>query len=337
MAECKLGPDHERGRRVASLKLRSTNRRTRILTFCILELISKWKLHQHTQRTRLPDSLPLLPLSITAQPPQVQPSPNFNPMKFRLAPTLLRHVPSQLLELIYYSPVLRGMFLSTLHNRRSWWSCPVRRSNLMQSQNGGTNTLRTCLFVLSTPSGLPASPGPGSGVPVSVSCSLRTNVSFPRYSALKKHIYALEKQYAGVDGRIDDLEAATNERSTLLGEVHGLGGGAGGGHPADDTFSSLLDPELEKIVRFYREQEAELLREVHQLEADIAQIDADGPSMRSPYDDFDEDEEDEENLSPNAGRFLILSMHLAVMSASMLICSSSDEARYESFALARLD
>ena len=103
---------------------------------------------------------------------------------------------------------------------------------------------------------------------------------------------------------MDDLEAATNERSTLLGDGHGLGGaGGGGGHPADDTFSALLDPELEKIVRFYREQEAELLREVHQLEADIAQIDADGPSMRSPYDEFDEDEEDEDNLSPNAGQF----------------------------------
>ena len=133
---------------------------------------------------------------------------------------------------------------------------------------------------------------------------------FPRYSALKKHIYALEKQYAGVDGRIDDLEAATNERSTLLGgDVRGglgLGGGAaadggGGGCPADDMFSSLLDRELEKIVRFYREQEAEVLRELYQLEADIAQIDADGPSMRSPYDEFDEDEEDEDNLSPNAG------------------------------------
>lgn len=165
------------------------------------------------------------------------------------------------------------------------------------------------VFVLFNPSRLPASPGSGSS-----SFRTPTDVSFPRYSALKKHIYALEKQYAGVDGRIDDLEAATNERSTLLGDGHGLGG-AGGGHPADETFSSLLDPELEKIVRFYREQEAELLREVHQLEADIAQIDADGPSMRSPYDEFDEDEEDEDNLSPNAGLFLTLSMRLAVMSA----------------------
>ena len=128
------------------------------------------------------------------------------------------------------------------------------------------------------------------------------HVSFPRYSALKKHIYALEKQYSGVDGRLDDLEAATSERTTLLGEVHGLGG-PGGGHPADDTFSSLLDRELEKIVRFYREQEAESLRELHQLEVDIAQLDAAGPSARSPYDEFDEDEEDEENLSPDAGRF----------------------------------
>jgi phosphate transporter len=137
---------------------------------------------------------------------------------------------------------------------------------------------------------------------------------FPRYSALKKHIYALEKQYAGVDGWADDLEAATNERATLLGDVHGLGG-AGGGHPADDTFSSLLDRELEKIVRFYREQEAESLRELHQLEADIAQLDAAGPTARSPYDDFDEDEEDEDNLSPNAGRFSIFPLHLAVVRA----------------------
>lgn len=129
----------------------------------------------------------------------------------------------------------------------------------------------------------------------------------------------MEKQYAGVDGRIDDLEAATTERTTLLGDVRGFGGvgvGVGGGHPADDTFSSLLDRELEKIVRFYREQEAELLRELHQLEADIAQLDADGPSARSPYDEFDEDEEDDENLSPNSGRFYIFPLHLAVVRAS---------------------
>lgn len=128
-----------------------------------------------------------------------------------------------------------------------------------------------------------------------------------------------------MDGRIDDLEAATNERSTLLGgdvrDGFGLGGGAatgggGGGHPADDMFSSLLDRELEKIVRFYREQEAEVLRELYQLEADIAQIDAEGPSVRSPYDEFDEDEEDEDNLSPNAGWFFYFLFIHWVMRAS---------------------
>ena len=124
-----------------------------------------------------------------------------------------------------------------------------------------------------------------------------------RYSALKKHIYALEKQYAGVDGRIDDLEAATNERSTLLGGVRALSG-VGGAHPADDTFSSLLDRELEKIVPFYREQEAELLRELQQLEADIAQREAEGPVAIPPYDYFDEDEEDEDALSPTSGQSL---------------------------------
>ena len=186
---------------------------------------------------------------------------------------------------------------------------------------GGIHRVRCPFFVLQGPQGLPASvhlhlspgaylAGSGSGFSLLNPC-----LSFARYSALKKHIYALEKQYAGVDGRMDDLEAATNERSTLLGgggDVRdgfgfGFGGGAatggggGGGHPADDMFSSLLDRELEKIVRFYREQEAEVLRELYQLEADIAQIDAEGPSVRSPYDEFDEDEEDEDNLSPNAG------------------------------------
>ena len=159
--------------------------------------------------------------------------------------------------------------------------------------------------------------------------------SSPRYSALKKHIYALEKQYARLDGRIDDLEAATNERSTLLGGVRALTG-VGGAHPADDTFSSLLDRELEKIVRFYREQETELLRELHQLEADIAQRDADGPVVTAPYDYFDEDEEDEEGLSPSAGQIFFVYLAARWWVFITDTCSSN-EARYESLAPPRLD
>ena len=147
---------------------------------------------------------------------------------------------------------------------------------------------------------------PGASAALAVHLS---TVCFLRYSALKKHIYALEKQYAGLDGRIDDIEAATNERATLLGGVRALGG-AGGGHPADDTFSSLLDRELEKIVRFYRDQEAELLRELQQVEGDITQRDVDGASAVFPYDYLDEeDEEDEEALSPNSGRFCSFSLY----------------------------
>jgi len=151
--------------------------------------------------------------------------------------------------------------------------------------------------------------------PPSSGCLCQPAFSFPRYSALKKQIYALEKQYVGVDGWIDDLEAATNERATLLGGVGELGG-AGGGHLADDMFSSLLDRELEKIVRFYREQDAELLRELYQLEGDIARLDVEGPLASPPYDEFDEDDEDEDNLSPTAGRFFIFPLDLAVVGHS---------------------
>jgi hypothetical protein len=175
----------------------------------------------------------------------------------------------------------------------------------MLLQSGGTSTLRTYLSSALHPHPHPQPP------PV-VHLPTPTSRAFPRYSALKKHIYALEKQYAGldIDGRADDLEALTNERTTLLGGgPGGVGGGGSGGpadahahaHPADDTFAALLDPELHKIVRFYREQEAELFRELQQLEADIAQRDAEGPGAVYPYDEFDEDDEDEENLSPTAG------------------------------------
>ena len=167
--------------------------------------------------------------------------------------------------------------------------------------NGGTSTLRTSHFI-------PFSLHHRRRRPLSL-------VSSPRYSALKKHIYALEKQYAGVEGRVDDLEAATNERSTLLGGVRALSG-VGAAHPADGTFSSLLDRELDKIVRFYREQEAETLRELQQLEADIAQRDADGPVAMAPFDYFDEDEEDEDALSPTSGLFPCVCR----VRASLLIC-----------------
>ena len=122
--------------------------------------------------------------------------------------------------------------------------------------------------------------------------------------------------------------------------MRALGAGARGGHPADDTFSALLDPELEKIVRFYREQEAELLRELQQLEADIAQLDVSEPGAGTPYGYFDEDEEDEEYLSPNSGlSFFLFFCSFAVVRSLHLHpdTRSSYAAGYESLALARLD
>jgi phosphate transporter len=65
---------------------------------------------------------------------------------------------------------------------------------------------------------------------------------------------------------------------------------------ADKIFSGLLDKELQKIVLFYKDQERDLGRDLENLEKDIAQKDAEGPSPAdSAYEDDDDDEEDDED------------------------------------------
>jgi phosphate transporter len=109
------------------------------------------------------------------------------------------------------------------------------------------------------------------------------------YSALKKYIFQLEKQFLDNDSALHDLEAS-HERSRLIAS-----GTASTVKIADKIFTGLLDKELDKIVTFYKDQEAELEREIHALEADIELKDAQGPSpARSEYDDDDEDDDDDD-------------------------------------------
>lgn len=91
-----------------------------------------------------------------------------------------------------------------------------------------------------------------------------------------------------------DLEAS-NERSHLMT--------ADGLSKADKLFSGLLDKELQKIVLFYKEQEAELARDIETLERDIAQKDTEDPSPHdSAYEDEEDDEEDEDEDDYNKRR-----------------------------------
>lgn len=114
------------------------------------------------------------------------------------------------------------------------------------------------------------------------------------YSSLKKHIFALEKQYHDHGLALRDLEAS-NERSHLMT--------ADGLSKADKLFSGLLDKELQKIVLFYKEQEAELARDIETLERDIAQKDTEDPSPHdSAYEDEEDDEEDEDEDDYNKRR-----------------------------------
>lgn len=112
------------------------------------------------------------------------------------------------------------------------------------------------------------------------------------YSALKKHIFQLEKQYHDGESALHDLEAF-NERSRLMANE------AGNGVPmksADVIFSGLLDKELEKIIEFYKEQEADVERVLETLETDIMKKDAEGPSFGySEYDDDEDDDDDDDD------------------------------------------
>jgi phosphate transporter len=110
------------------------------------------------------------------------------------------------------------------------------------------------------------------------------------YSALKKQIFQLEKQYHDGESALHDLEAF-NERSRLMTSET-----SGNGVPtksADIIFSGLLDKELEKITEFYKEQEADIERDLETLEADIISKDEEGPSFG--YSEYDDDEDDDDD------------------------------------------
>ncbi|OCH89601.1 Sodium/sulfate symporter [Obba rivulosa] len=104
------------------------------------------------------------------------------------------------------------------------------------------------------------------------------------YDTLKKHIYQLEKQQAGLRDSYHDLEA--NERSSLMAGEDSSS--------TDAVFIPLLDRELRKICAFYEEKEKELLQDVASLERLVEQQEEAGPNARHEYLDVDDDDDDEE-------------------------------------------
>ncbi|PIL28327.1 hypothetical protein GSI_09478 [Ganoderma sinense ZZ0214-1] len=83
------------------------------------------------------------------------------------------------------------------------------------------------------------------------------------YEALKKHIYQLEKQKAGLQESYHDLEA--NERTSLMAA----------GHSRTDMgntgafFLLLLERELRKICAFYETKEQHFIDDFAPLQTDI--------------------------------------------------------------------
>lgn len=102
----------------------------------------------------------------------------------------------------------------------------------------------------------------------------------------------MEKQYHDESSTVHDLEAS-NERSRLMtGESSN---GPLASKMADRIFSGLLDKELDKINKFYHDQEADIARDLETLEADISQKDKERPSpANSEYDDDDDDDDEED-------------------------------------------
>ena len=106
-----------------------------------------------------------------------------------------------------------------------------------------------------------------------------------RYEALKKQIYQLEKQQAGLRESYHDLEA--DESTSLIGASHP-------GSP-DRLFIPLLDRELEKICLFYVTEEQRLSDEVTALQEEVERQEESGPYAGHRYLDADEDEDDEDD------------------------------------------
>ncbi|KAH9838741.1 Sodium/sulfate symporter [Rhodofomes roseus] len=124
------------------------------------------------------------------------------------------------------------------------------------------------------------------------------------YDALKKTVYQLEKQQAGLGDSFysehRDLEA--NEESALMGSASNAS--------TDSIFVPLLDRELKKICLFYDTQEKELEEEVEHLQRLVQEQEEVGPDAGHQYmdadteddDDDDEDEDEFDTHSPTASR-----------------------------------
>ena len=106
---------------------------------------------------------------------------------------------------------------------------------------------------------------------------------------MKKHIYHLEKQKAGLQESYHDLEA--NERTSLMS------GGPSSVDMAntDAFFIPLLDRELRKICVFYEMEEQRLTDDLAALQTDIERQEESGPYAGHQYLDDDGDEDDEED------------------------------------------
>ncbi|KAH9902404.1 Sodium/sulfate symporter [Cubamyces lactineus] len=124
------------------------------------------------------------------------------------------------------------------------------------------------------------------------------------YDALKKYVYQLEKQKAGLQESFHDLEA--NERTSLIG----IGADAAS---TDSLFIPLLDRELRKVTLFYESEEQRLSDEVTALQQEVEQQEQNGPYAGHHFmdneEDADEDEDDDDFdvQSPVIGRDRTLS------------------------------
>ncbi|KAF7773130.1 hypothetical protein Agabi119p4_5297 [Agaricus bisporus var. burnettii] len=112
------------------------------------------------------------------------------------------------------------------------------------------------------------------------------------YDALKKYIYQLEKkQHARESLTLSYHDLEVGEQSRLIDD----------GAVASDTdalFVPLLDRELRKITAFYTTQEKEIMNELEELEADVAEKEAAGLDAADRYlQDSEDDEDDDESVS----------------------------------------
>ncbi|PIL28345.1 hypothetical protein GSI_09496 [Ganoderma sinense ZZ0214-1] len=97
------------------------------------------------------------------------------------------------------------------------------------------------------------------------------------YEALKKHIYQVEKQKAGLQESCHDLEA--NERTSLMATGHSstdMGN-------TDAFFLLLLDRERRKICMFYETEEQRLTDDLAALQTDIERLEESGPYAGHRY------------------------------------------------------